>query len=497
MDKNLHDIDDLFRSALEEHEEIPSTGIKERLAAALDTKDAAVYKRKLIVWKRAALFLLMLLTGLILYDSGVFTTVSKFFDKRAGYSYDEKNKKSYPNNSSSDNINNDSSIFYKESANNKRESIRSNDAVEKDVPDLKNEKDMGMRVTLGISNERGSNNLLSKKNPGQKNKFITRQNETIIDQPATDKNPNRILINNNYLIKEKISSPSSFVQNGIAKMHNLPAKIIFNGHANMLKEKSTPGDSLSKNNTSKNTKEKKKKFFDPFWMLTGFASYDQVGYRLDSDQPMAINNIRYREVHEPSFSLGLLATQQLTRHWGLQLGLVYSNIQIGISPQKMYAFQDPAGDIAYKYITSSGYAYIKPHFGGPPAFGDSLISDDAKHIIDNISIPLVIKYTLPYKKISITPGAGVEGNFITKANLEVDIADAFNREVVIVKKLNGTKSFYWSFVADAELRYSLNKKVSVIVRPVYRVAISPITKNNIVETFPNSFGIGAGINIKL
>ena len=252
---------------------------------------------------------------------------------------------------------------------------------------------------------------------------------------------------------------------------------------------------LKASNTT-DSKNKKVKSFKPFWMATAFTSYDQAGYKLDSDEPNAVSSIKFREAHEPSFSLGILFTRQIKQKWGLQSGIAYSNSAIGMKPQKTYAFVDPTGDVAYKYITSSGYAFFKPGFGPQPAVGDSLTTAEAKHTLEHISVPLIIKHTLTNKKISITPGAGIEANFITKANLEVDIEDPFNREIVVVRKLAGTKPFYWSFVADAEVKYNLNKKMLVSLRPVYRHAISPITKNNVVETFPRSFGIGAGMTIR-
>jgi hypothetical protein len=201
-------------------------------------------------------------------------------------------------------------------------------------------------------------------------------------------------------------------------------------------------------------------------------------------------------VHEPSFSVGMLATRQLKEKWGLQTGLIYSNTAIGISPQKIYALQDPAGDIAYKYITSSGYAYIKPGFGPPPAFGDVLTTTEAKHSLHSLSLPVVIKYTVGKNKFLFIPGAGLEANFITRAKLETEIEYANNRETVFINKLNGAKSFYWSLIADAELRYNTNNKLSFSLRPVFRYAISPITENNVVETFPYSFGAGLGMTYK-
>src|SRR3989337_3208528 len=74
MSSDLHHIDDLFRSALEENEEIPSAAVKESLLAHLDKKDAESYKKKFIGWKKAALLLLLVLAGFILYESGIWKT---------------------------------------------------------------------------------------------------------------------------------------------------------------------------------------------------------------------------------------------------------------------------------------------------------------------------------------------------------------------------------------------------------------------------------------
>jgi len=252
-------------------------------------------------------------------------------------------------------------------------------------------------------------------------------------------------------------------------------------------------DSTLKNSAAKN---KKTKSFNPFWMITGFASYDQTGYRLDSDDPLTATTVRHREVHEPSFSGGLLFARQLSNRFSLQSGLIYTRTQIGISPQKMYALQLPGGDIAYKFVTSSGYAYIKLNGGQPPAVGDSITTSDAKHLLKHVSVPLTAKYKLGNGRLTISPSAGVEANFITTAKLEVGVDLASNREIVTVNKLSGIKTFYWSGTAGAEASYRVNKKLSVNVQPVFRFALSPITKNNVVETFPRSFGIGAGITIK-
>lgn len=78
MNKDLHDIDDLFRSALDGHEETPSTRVKENIDVALDKQDAEEYKKKFILWKRATLLLLLLVAGSVLYES---VKIAKLEDK--------------------------------------------------------------------------------------------------------------------------------------------------------------------------------------------------------------------------------------------------------------------------------------------------------------------------------------------------------------------------------------------------------------------------------
>lgn len=250
------------------------------------------------------------------------------------------------------------------------------------------------------------------------------------------------------------------------------------------------------NNFSLLKKQDRNRFFKPYWLITAFVSYDQANYMLDSDVPDNITSIKHREVHEPSFSGGVLATRQLTSHWGLQTGLIFSHTVIGISPQKMYAFQDPAGDVAYKYITSSGYAYIKPGSGAPPSFGDSLTTSEAAHSLNQVSVPLSVRYRMEKNKLSVTPGAGIMANFLTSARVEIEIEDASHKEIVFVNKLSGAKSFYWSTVIDVDVQYKLSKKLSLNLQPTFQYALSPITENEIVETFPYSFGIRAGLTLK-
>ena len=517
MSENLHDIDDLFRSALEENEVAPSASVKESLIANLDKKDTESYKKRFIVWKRAAIVLVLLLAGIIIHDSGILKTGSGDSAKKniiqktatdAGPSEENEiknNQYEYPGTVTNRAPVSDDNKAARGKENSNSETI-SNDDIEINREEENKKGDFNtIPATESKSGKnknwaKQKNNTVAKriKSPGKIKKqevsvTVSKDDNPVInDMAVTGKN-----------LKKAISNLARFddKNNRVKFSDDLPARLqhpVLDAGKQVVIGFKLPAviDSLLKSYAANNNSLKKIHHFKSYWTLTGLVTYDRVNYKLDSDLPDNITTIKHREVHEPSFSVGLMATRQVKEHWGLQTGLVYSNTAIGISPQKIFALQDPAGDIAYKYITSSGYAYIKPGFGSPASFGDSLTTTEAKHSLQSVSIPVIIKYTIGKNKFLLIPGAGLEANFITRAKLVTEIEDGSNRETVFINKLNGAKSFYWSLTADAELRYFVNKKLAFSLRPMFRFAISTITDNNVVETYPYSFGAGLGLTYK-
>ena len=60
MDKDLHDIDDIFNKAQQRYTEEPTEAAWEKIGAVLDKDDAEKYKKRFIGWKRIAIVLLLL-----------------------------------------------------------------------------------------------------------------------------------------------------------------------------------------------------------------------------------------------------------------------------------------------------------------------------------------------------------------------------------------------------------------------------------------------------
>jgi hypothetical protein len=446
MNEDRHNIDDLFRSALQHYEETPSPAVKENLNIQLAKQDAVAYKRKYATWKRIAILFMMLLTGIIVYVSGIL---------KPAFNHSKEN-----------------SIIKKSGTTEMSLRQKTKNTPRRSFPEIAGQRPLFVN--------RKVNNTIKNNHTG-----------IIVTSSKHDKNVSDSLNKKESLPNEKTTLAAS---NKIISADIIDFQLMNN--IRQIPDLDI-SDATIKKSVAKKQKRNKASIFKPYWTITGAASYEQVNYKLDSDLPNAINSIMHREEHEPSFSGGILTARQLKKHLGLQTGLIYSYTTIGISPQKIYAFQEPAGSVAFKYITSSGYAYIKPGSGAPPSVGDSLNTAEAEHTLQSLSVPLIFKYSIENNKFSFRPGAGIEANLLTSAKVEVEIEETPNSEIVFINKLNGAKSFYWSLTADAELQYKANKKMTLTLRPAFRYALSPITEDNVVETFPYSFGLGIGVTYKL
>jgi hypothetical protein len=471
MDKNIHNSDEFFKQAYREFEDTPSDTVWKNIDAVLDKKETTGNKKSFIVWKRTAIVLVLVFAGYAILDQGSFDLNNKNLHLDNIVPNQEQHK-----------IN--SGIIMVDN---------SKQLLQKVAPTSVHQAEPGLVKMNAVSpNYPGASE--KRKIPAHSKwypqKFLMIQRETAMSNLEPGKEGNKILKNNEVILQLKIEGfPLSEKYSPLKKITAL---------ANGSKSFTIQGIKYEglKYNRVKIKRQRKNQSFNPFWVMGAYASYDQVNYKLDSDLPDNIKTVKHNEKHEPSYSGGILIGRQMNQRWMIQSGLVYSYNAIGISPKKLFALQDPGGEIAFKYITSSGYTYIKPGLGAPTAIGDSLITTEGKHTLQFIRIPAMIKYNITKNKWSFKPGAGIEMNFLSSAKVETEIVHSSNEEIIFIKKLEGAKSFHLSVAADAGIHYQVNKKTGISLHPTFRYALTPITENNVVETFPYSFGMGLGISLK-
>lgn len=479
MDRNLHDIEDSFKRAYHSYQHSPSAKPWEKINAALDKEEADKYKRRLLGWKRTAVLLFCLLTGLLIYDT-------------------ESLIKHNKNSNLRETITNANSVS----------SVRQQNGVFENSVSVAEQ-----------GNSKGNENKIT----GENNLDVHRETATANDHQqlsqwnSTLSNETRnMLIDGNDPTNQSISisglamDPATISETGEIRSPGFQFERLAGPEINHRLHQLTTVESpaIRERNTiavALNSINKVvRRPFRPYWSSTAFASNDWSQYLLDNDAKdnMLVpqnekEKISLREKHEASFSLGVFVTRQLSRHIGLKAAVVYSNIAISISPQEIYAVKDADGNINYKYIASSGYGYVKPGFGQPPAIGDSLHSTEAQHNLYTFSIPLMILYRWEQGRISMSPSVGLSANLISKAKIKTEIRDALNKETISINRLNGARSFYLGLVSDLNVQYKVSNRWSFILFPGFKYAITPITRSHVVKTYPYSFSMGLGVNYSL
>jgi cell division protein FtsL len=252
--------------------------------------------------------------------------------------------------------------------------------------------------------------------------------------------------------------------------------------------------SMSKYNQPAKSNYKQDNYGTKF-TITAFAGPSYSAYHLENDEVNNYDNkngIANREQSDLSVSGGVLLGYNINHSLSIHLGLMYSASNINIDPTKIYAENDNAGSIKYRYNTSSGYGYLLPSFSASPAVGDSLFANGANHTLRYVTVPLMLKHKLGNKKLTFHPGLGLLFNFLTKASLTTDVQDRFNREREYITKIEGIKKFGTSVLLSPEVQYQLSKKWSISAMPYFKYSLGSINKGTIVKTYPYTVGLGLG-----
>ena len=502
MDKDLHDIEDLFKSALDDNEEMPPAKVWDAVDNRLDKDTVVAIKKKYKTWKRLSLLLLLLLISLSLYElnnrrtnNGITKTNNGVVGKESVLNNDNDNKKQPDKNSFTSKEQTDSKDV-------------NNNTTANTIPD-------NPAITVQPS---GNNLIINKQN--QPN--LSTDVNTIANSPVAVKQNSLLTLVPGYRNNIKTANPGSNMQNATTgnnsvqtnkqmplswQWNHLPAEKI-NTQITALPE---PKNSLlstvsTKNNPLIDTKNtvaqlpKKKETKPSRFSITGFFSPDNISYRLEDDdvinQPDNSAEIKKTEHHEFSSTTGALVDYELNKHWTLQSGLTFANTNIVVDPKTIYAQTVNNGGVKYRLNISSGYGYLVPSFQPSPLAGDSLKVTGTTHKLRYLGIPIAVKYTISKGKLKIEAMAGVSTNFLTMGKVETEIQQGPNNEIDILNKIEGLKSIYLSGMAGIGAEYKLTKKLSFTLMPTARFALNPINKGAVVKTFPNSFGLAAGLKLR-
>ncbi|MCC6290373.1 MAG: hypothetical protein IT249_21055 [Chitinophagaceae bacterium] len=484
MDKNIPDIDHVFRTAHEAYEQEPSNEVWQKLEARLDKRDAEKYRKWFLGWRIAGVLLFIACGILALYKSSLFDT--------------NQNTEGI---ASRNNQNSGRPVSQKDELTriDKPEALVPETQVRQSSADTAEARTASTEIARGTEKSMiasGSEKTGVKKSE----QALIRKRQPVLDKQKNDSaiQANQRQYNNS--VKEKNAENNALtkirplIKPGIQTIEINQREVILNPYTSLKHiavEKTYPKSNISSIKISRMSK--------PSWSVSAYASNNWSGYRIDDDDHHNRGNrddhkddIFERESHEGAFTLGINVARQF-RKWNIISGLYYAQIKIGIAPQHIYASPQSNGNMAYKYVTSSGYYNINPDFNGAPVTGDSIQSEGATHSLRIISVPLMAGYKISSKRFSIIPALGIATNYIAGARIKTTLTNAGNTDKLSVNRLSGMHHFYFDFTAQAYLQYGITKKWAINLIPSMKYAITPVTKDNVVKTFPYNFGVGAGI----
>ena len=519
MDENLHDIDMLFKNSIEGHEEMPGEKVWDAIDNNLDKSNVVQIKKKYNNLKRIAIALLLLLLGTVVYEIQT---------KKMGKSELVKIKTDGNNNNSSNtNENTEKNNGIKKlnetvsgqssSANNTETSNAANDDSNTSTPDSVYDKNKKTVNYFEQSTKALPDNNLKKGNadkavenvqPEVNNKSLTKKSSkhqtkitvknAIAEEDVTNEKTN--------LSAAAVNESNTSAANELMPLENMKTeKMVTASSQNNLQNINTnrlSPDAVVKNKNIKTPKPfhfSVTPFFSPQFSFNRIENNDRHGGGPQPPQqqpPNGREEIKRDEQHQTSFSLGVLFDLPLGKNWEIQSGITYLNKNISIEPKKIFAKLDNDGKVKYRFDCSSGYTYILPKTGTAPAVGDSVNASSSANTLQYLGIPLAINYNFSIGKFNIIPSIGSTANFLVKQRIETELLQGSTKEKQTINTIQGLKSTYFTAFTGIAVEYNLNKKFAFSIKPAGNFALSSITKDAAVKSYPNSFGVAAGVKIK-
>ena len=515
MDKNLHDIENLFRKELEGNEETPSPNTWGRIDKILDRDKILSIDKKYASLKKIVFLLMFFLIGLSIYvwnirqnngpekkDSTALNNEAKTKDNKNNLpdgfnkidlkkSADTLNKKDDKNQNSIADIlpaNTDENIL--KPLNKKPEKTVSSDTTETiSIFPVSKSRKKSEKTIPGVTN----NNIKSS---------ITKQGKTGKNKWGI-KTPALIKTEHDVAVKHiNIDSTKTLIS--VMQLNSFPDTKIKNSTTDLIETKkllqaTVPSKPALKINNSKNIFQKqtiKSQFY-----VTGFFSPEISFFRIrDNQSGNQSGNTMDAENSETrtfSYTIGALIEYKTTRNWSWQSGLTLSTTNMDIDPGIVYAKADNAGTVKYQINTSSGYSYILPSFSNNPNIGDSIFAMSTTNTLQYLGIPLSVKYSINKGKFTFNAMTGISANFLTQGKITTEVEKGNNSEMETSAKIIGLKKFYLSGIAGVGLDYNFYKNLSADFSPTFRFALNPINRGIPVKSFPNSFGFSMGLKLKL
>jgi hypothetical protein len=518
MDENLHPVDELFKQAMEQHNDAPSSAVWDNVSENLDKQKVVSLdvKYKRLKWVAAAL--LIFGCGMAMYTwqlkADLNHSVVQQKSKPTNITLNKSDEKAGSDKAGQVALQDRSSKSAGASSRNvaiapASSAQTTNSDVAKAGNTLANDnKEVGDKQLSKVISKLAATTL----NKTSKNKRAVSNSDLAIGKRIKREDilmENSLPLNGRTVVDAALKSDNK-ISNDITTSYALPG---FSLEASLAaKSRQTTFPALKAPRLSMHIDPSPKKEFNDLvtsikkgnkskYTVAVFFSPDLVFTRLESDHPRFKEDdkheIKISESTKLSSSFGVSLTRRINNKFSLRLGGSIATITKDIKPRKIFARPDSKGNVSYRISCSSGYAYVTTKAANNPSPGDSITSYSAQHILQYVSLPLAVQYQMNAGRFTFSTSAGVSGNFLSKAKIETTLATASGNEKVIVKNIESLRPFYLNGVVDLGVAYHVNRFMDVNLNPTARLAFSSITKDGPVKTYMNSVGLAIGASFRL
>lgn len=555
MSENLHDIDKLFRDAIEGHEDMPGEKVWDAVDAGLDKSNVVHIKRKYNNLKRIAAVLLLLLLTVVGYEifkpatagkdvagNGTLPAQNAVTDKTnssaAGNTAAADKSGMTPQPQNNDTING-SSRQANSVANAGYDSLHAAAQATDNTPQNSKTAKVPVpnKITTGISTAADNSNstvntdtdaaaAVKKK---QRNGAPVTGTKSGADEDAANKTTGNKSFKNKTKIKVKSPLPQQYEDDSISaegdatvvkatvtgelpplentRVSTLAERINKAVAANEIPavNRRSPETVIKKLNRPKSFHFNLMPYFSPQFASSSLKE-ESHGYTQTSSAggppPPRPGRDNHKEQYkddeqtQTAYTAGLAAEIPLSKKWSIQSGISYTQKNIRIEPKKIYARADKDGKVKYVFDCSSGYSYISAKTGATPVAGDSIAATSSKNTLGYIGVPLSVNYKFSLGKFSILPSFGTVLNFLAKQKIETALVQGTAKEPQTISKIEGLKSSYFTATTGVAFEYNVNKRVAVNIMPSGNFALTSINKDAAVQSYPNAFGVAGGLKIK-
>ena len=529
MDENLHNIDDLFKKAINEYDEMPSKNVWEQIDKNLDKKKVVSISEKYNKLKWVAAALLIFSAGMAMYTLRTNVRNTELVQKNTVNSKkQDENLKFNKNNY----INNDTDkasiaeVEKKALTEVTAPIIKQNNDI--DLPEVhnttesrdakKNYKKVNKAETESapVSKKQLAIDFIAKSDPvsknAEKNKRIIKEGFVKIKENDSDEKP--VLKDDELISRDK--RQKDYLNKKLALLEKTHKEVALDTELQQHNFESSPGNislqhllqnlSINKNKivTEKSAavnpaRSKIKNVKKTPFSATLFYSPDFVSSKVNNNhhsfREEDRNEIKNKEDIKNAYTTGLLIGYNTGKKFSIESGLTFSSMTTAIEPKTIFARPDPWGSINYRFNCSYGYSFIPSKSGNVPAAGDSIHALSSKNTLQYIGVPFMVKYNVSKGKWALHPGAGIAVNFLTKGKIETGIARSGGAEKANLNHIEGLKPSYIYGSVSLGANYNLNQNIAFAFTPSAKFALTSINKNAPVKTYLNSIGLAAGLMI--